>query len=109
MTGETFDVLNPATGELVGTHRVTTEYEVTDAVRQARDAAVWWAGLGFGERARRLDSWRRRIARGAAELADLISREMGKPRRVTPDGLGRTPHFEHLVRRDVPPGRGPLI
>ena len=83
-TRETFDVLSPATGELVGTHRTTTHYEVTGAVRRARDSAAWWAGLGFGERSRRLDAWRRRIARGAPELADLINREMGKPR---PDAM----------------------
>ncbi|MBE1496025.1 acyl-CoA reductase-like NAD-dependent aldehyde dehydrogenase [Amycolatopsis lexingtonensis] len=79
MTAETFDVLDPATGELVGRHRTTTEFEVTGAVRRARDCAAWWAGLGFAGRARRLDAWRRRIARGAPELAGLISREMGKP------------------------------
>lgn len=54
--------------------------DVDDAVARARDAADWWASLGFDERAHRLDAWRGIIARRATELADLVHMEMGKPR-----------------------------
>ncbi|MDI9914895.1 aldehyde dehydrogenase family protein [Rhodococcus sp. IEGM 1379] len=53
--------------------------EVADAVRTARVAATWWAGLAFDERAHRLDRWRGIIARRAPELAEVIHLEMGKP------------------------------
>ncbi|NKQ54715.1 aldehyde dehydrogenase family protein [Amycolatopsis sp. K13G38] len=76
----TLEVIAPATGEVVGSYPAATADEVAEAVRQARSAASWWDGLGFAGRARRLDAWRRRIARGADELAELIHREMGKPR-----------------------------
>jgi len=50
-TGETFDSLNPATDEVVGTYPVHTEADVEAAVARAREAAVWWAELGFAGRA----------------------------------------------------------
>ena len=53
--------------------------DVADAVRAARVAATWWAGLAFDERAHRLDRWRGIIARRAPELAEVIHLEMGKP------------------------------
>ncbi|MCJ0904979.1 aldehyde dehydrogenase family protein [Rhodococcus sp. ARC_M6] len=58
--------------------------DVADAVRTARVAATWWAGLAFDERAQRLDRWRGIIARRAPELAEIIHLEMGKPR---PDAM----------------------
>ncbi|NMM86600.1 aldehyde dehydrogenase [Rhodococcus sp. SRB_17] len=58
--------------------------DVADAVRIARVAATWWAGLAFDERAQRLDRWRGIIARRAPELAEVIHLEMGKPR---PDAM----------------------
>ncbi|WAL68374.1 aldehyde dehydrogenase family protein [Amycolatopsis cynarae] len=76
----TFDVVSPLDGEVVASHPVADAQEVAEAVRAAREAAPWWAGLSFAERARRLDAWRGVIARGADELAGLIHREMGKPR-----------------------------
>ncbi|WP_254922768.1 aldehyde dehydrogenase family protein [Rhodococcus sp. OK302] len=58
--------------------------DVADAVRIARVAATWWAGLAFNERAQLLDRWRGIIARRAPELAEVIHLEMGKPR---PDAM----------------------
>ncbi|MBB5915065.1 acyl-CoA reductase-like NAD-dependent aldehyde dehydrogenase [Nocardia transvalensis] len=75
----TFEVRDPATGEVVGTYPIQERAEVDAAVAAAHPAGRWWAALGFDERARRLDAWRGEIARGRAELADLINREMGKP------------------------------
>ncbi|AWK70585.1 aldehyde dehydrogenase [Rhodococcus oxybenzonivorans] len=76
----TFDVISPATGRVVGVHPLGSTRDVDDAVARARDAADWWASLGFDERAHRLDAWRGIIARRATELADLVHMEMGKPR-----------------------------
>ena len=76
---ETFESLNPATGEPVGTFPVHTEADVRAAVARARPAAQWWAGLGFAGRTAVLHGWRARLANRAAELAELIHRETGKP------------------------------
>jgi succinate-semialdehyde dehydrogenase / glutarate-semialdehyde dehydrogenase len=77
--GETFQSVDPATGEPVGTFPVHSEADVRAAVARARPAADWWAGLGFAGRAERLGAWRARLASRSAELAELIHREGGKP------------------------------
>ncbi|MPZ88893.1 MAG: aldehyde dehydrogenase family protein [Nitriliruptorales bacterium] len=75
----TFDSVNPATGDVVGTHPVDGPEQVGGAVARARPAAQWWAELGFDERRRRLKAWKGIVARRAGELAELIHRENGKP------------------------------
>jgi acyl-CoA reductase-like NAD-dependent aldehyde dehydrogenase len=78
-SGSTFESLNPATGEVVGTHPVQTEEEVRAAVARARDEAVWWAALGFDGRKEHLNAWKTAMTQRLPELADLVHREMGKP------------------------------
>ncbi len=77
--GETFDSLNPANGDTVGTHAVSSAAEVDAAVARARTAAVWWGGLSFAERADRLLTWKSVITRRMAQLADVVHQETGKP------------------------------
>ena len=76
---ETFDSLDPATGELVGRFPEHDEAAVLSTVARARVAARWWEGLGFAGRAQRLDAWRVHLAGRVAELAELVHRENGKP------------------------------
>jgi aldehyde dehydrogenase (NAD+) len=76
----TFDSVNPATGEVVGTYPVTSAAEVERVVRQAREAAAGWAETGFDERRRVLLAWRSAIVRRREELVDLAHAENGKPR-----------------------------
>ncbi len=78
-TGETFDSLSPATDEVVGTYPVHTEADVAAAVARARAAAVWWAELGFAGRAERLQRWKGVVTRRAAQLAEVVHAETGKP------------------------------
>lgn len=74
-----FASTDPRTGEVVGYHQVDDEAAVRAAVVRAREAAVWWGGLGFDGRRRRLLSWRSRLTRRIDELAGLITAETGKP------------------------------
>jgi acyl-CoA reductase-like NAD-dependent aldehyde dehydrogenase len=76
---DTFDSLNPATDEVVGTYPVHTADDVAAAVVRARDAAKWWADLGFSGRAERLQRWKGVITRRAAQLAEVVHAETGKP------------------------------
>jgi succinate-semialdehyde dehydrogenase / glutarate-semialdehyde dehydrogenase len=78
-TVETFDSLDPATGELVGRFPVHDEAAVCAAAERARPAARWWAALGFDGRAERLREWRAYLAGAMYRLAELIHREGGKP------------------------------
>jgi acyl-CoA reductase-like NAD-dependent aldehyde dehydrogenase len=75
----TFDSLNPGTGEVYGTYPVDDEASVAAAVERARDAAAWWAGLGFAGRAARMRAWAGVITRRMAQLAETVHAETGKP------------------------------
>ncbi|MGI5178523.1 aldehyde dehydrogenase family protein [Dactylosporangium sp. CA-152071] len=70
---------SPASGEEVGRFPVASSDHVTESVRRARDAAGWWAGLGFAGRRKRLLTFRSLIANRLEELAELMHREGGKP------------------------------
>lgn len=76
---QTFESLNPATGEVVGTHPIQTEEEVRAAVARARDEALWWSALGSAQRKEHLNAWKAAITQRLPELAELVHREMGKP------------------------------
>src|SRR5262245_28538380 len=78
-TRETFDSLDPATDEVVGTYPVHTAADVEAAVARARTAAFWWAELGFAGREERLQRWKGVLTRRAAQLAELVHAETGKP------------------------------
>ncbi len=77
---ETFEVKNPATGESVGTFPVHTADDVAERVAKGRAAQVWWAGLGFDGRKKRMNRWVRWLARDCDTLYDIGFRETGKPK-----------------------------
>jgi succinate-semialdehyde dehydrogenase / glutarate-semialdehyde dehydrogenase len=70
---------NPATGAEVGRWQVADPAAVAAAVERARDAASWWAGLGFAERRQRLVRWVALVTSRIDEIAQLIHDETGKP------------------------------
>jgi aldehyde dehydrogenase (NAD+) len=78
-TADTFDSLNPITGDVVGTHPVHTAEDVEAAVARAREAAAWWSALSYDERARHLTTWKGVVTRRLAQLADVMHQETGKP------------------------------
>jgi phenylacetaldehyde dehydrogenase len=78
-TGESRDILNPATGELVGkapVHNVATLDAAIDAAEKAQPA---WAALGHAKRSEILNKAADAIDENAEALAQLLSREQGKP------------------------------
>ncbi|HEY2550378.1 MAG TPA: aldehyde dehydrogenase family protein [Streptosporangiaceae bacterium] len=78
-TAKTFDTVNPATSEVIASFPVCGESEVADAVARARQAADWWAGLGWKERQTRLLAWKSHLTRYISRLAELVHTETGKP------------------------------
>ena len=76
---ETFDSLNPRTGEVVATHPVHDATQVQEAVDRAHEAARWWAELSFDARRDVLLRWAAEITRRLDELTALSFRENGKP------------------------------
>jgi acyl-CoA reductase-like NAD-dependent aldehyde dehydrogenase len=70
---------NPTSGQEVGRVPAASAADVADAVGRARTASVWWAGLGFDGRKKRLLAWRKLLVARMMDLAELMHREGGKP------------------------------
>ena len=78
-TDETLASHSPATGELLGTVCVGDASDVDAAVQAARAAFPVWRAAGETERKRVLRRLHDALAEQRDEIADLISRENGKP------------------------------
>ncbi len=76
---DTFDSLDPATGDVLSTWPVHSAEQVLAAVTRAKEAARWWGELEFADRRTSLTAWKGEIARGLPELARLVHAENGKP------------------------------
>ncbi|MDP9014843.1 MAG: betaine-aldehyde dehydrogenase [Pseudomonadota bacterium] len=77
--GERFASFNPATGELLGYVRVAGASEVNAAVRAAQRGQAIWAAMTGSERARVLRRTAELLRSRNRELAELESRDTGKP------------------------------
>jgi acyl-CoA reductase-like NAD-dependent aldehyde dehydrogenase len=77
-TTESFQSLNPATGELLGEHPVHGPEAVAGAIDRARAASLWWADLGWKERRIRLLNIKGALTRSLNRVATLIHSETGK-------------------------------
>jgi acyl-CoA reductase-like NAD-dependent aldehyde dehydrogenase len=73
------ETVNPATGEVLATFPEHGRREVDAAVAAAREAAVWWVGLGWNGRRIRLLAWKSYLVRYMGRLAQLMHEETGKP------------------------------
>ena len=70
---------DPATGDEIGRARLSSPEEVKQAVIRARQAQPAWASLLFKERGRVILNARKLLLSKRDEIAQLISRETGKP------------------------------
>jgi succinate-semialdehyde dehydrogenase/glutarate-semialdehyde dehydrogenase len=70
---------NPATGEVLGRFDCATTADVRAAVLAAHDAQPAWRDLGVRERARIVRKFQRLLYDRKREIAQLITRECGKP------------------------------
>ena len=77
--GERFASINPATGVVLGYVKVAGATEVNAAVRAARRAQVSWGAMTGADRARILRRAAQLLRSRNRELAELESRDTGKP------------------------------
>lgn len=75
----TFESCDPATDDVVGTYPEHTTEQVNASVTRAREAAQWWSGLTYQQRAERLRRWKGIITRRLAQLCEVVHEETGKP------------------------------
>ncbi|MDC0739633.1 aldehyde dehydrogenase family protein [Cognatishimia sp. SS12] len=78
-TSETFDVINPANGEVAAQVSLGTVKELDAAVAAAKAAFPAWAATPDAERADALNKIADLIEANAEELSALITKEQGKP------------------------------
>jgi acyl-CoA reductase-like NAD-dependent aldehyde dehydrogenase len=78
-TDSTFQSVDPATGEVLAEVPLADEAAVDAAVTAAREAQPGWARVDPGQRTRLLFSMAQLIEANAEELAELESRDVGKP------------------------------
>jgi acyl-CoA reductase-like NAD-dependent aldehyde dehydrogenase len=78
-TGASRDIMNPATGELVGKTPVHTVSDLDAVVDAAQKAQPAWAALGHAKRSELMLAAADAIDEDAEALAQLLSREQGKP------------------------------
>jgi betaine-aldehyde dehydrogenase len=82
LDGQTFEVVNPATGAVIATAPLGGREDVdraVDAARKAFDDRKGWASWAAGKRGRSLSKLAALIKAHSEELAQLESRNVGKP------------------------------
>ena len=75
---ETFESINPATGETLGEFRRATEAEVERAVEAANEATEEWRALSYVDRAEYLWEIYHELRERTDELGEIVTKECGK-------------------------------
>lgn len=78
-TSEQVEVMNPATGEIIGTVSKGGRSEAELAVDAAHEAFSSWSKLTADERGKHLRRWYELIDKNTNELAKIMTLEQGKP------------------------------
>ena len=77
--GETFEVTDPATGEVIGTAPKLGTAETRRAIEAANAAWPAWRAKTAKERSQILERWVQLVNENADDLAYIMTREQGKP------------------------------
>ncbi len=73
-----FSSLDPSTKEVLGDFYIDKTPEVSQVVKDAKVASLWWQEIDFYKRKKYLNSWAKLLSSRSKELAQLISKENGK-------------------------------
>lgn len=77
---QTFDVYNPATGEVIANAPEATPEQVEEAIAAAKAAQPGWAALSWEERSAYLTAYADALDAHKEEIITLLTTEQGKPR-----------------------------
>lgn len=92
--GATFEVINPADGEVLGTVPQMGATETARAIAVAEAAGPEWAAKTAKERAQILRRWYDLILENQSDLATIMTAEMGKP---LPESMGEVVYGASFV------------
>jgi succinate-semialdehyde dehydrogenase / glutarate-semialdehyde dehydrogenase len=102
VTGKRLEIKDPATGELVGSSAIADSADIDAAVVAATRAFPIWASVHADERARILRRAADLIEEREADIAELLTREQGKP---IPDSLKEIRFGAEVIRYYAEEGR----
>ncbi len=86
---DTLDVINPATGKVFARCPAAGRADLDRAVAAARRAFPAWSALSFQERTLFIKQMAAILRTNAPELAELLTREQGKPLQQSVDEINR--------------------
>jgi len=107
--GRTFDVLNPATGEAIIAVADGDASDARSAVQAASAAWPAWRSLTGKQRAAALKQWHALLVRHAADLARIITAEMGKPLREARGEVGSGSDYVEWYAEEAKRAYGEVI
>ncbi len=96
------DVIDPATEERIGQVAEATAEDVTQAVAAANMAQRAWRKVNHHRRAELLHEVARRVIADRALVAEMLTREMGKPYKESVGRGGVVRERDRLLRGDRP-------
>ncbi len=91
--GKVIEVINPATLELIDTVPASVEQDVETCIREAKEAQRAWAVMPLHERGAILYKFADLVEARKEELAQLLSKETGKPIKEARIEIGNTRLF----------------
>lgn len=112
VSGNRFDIRNPATGELVDTVAMGTRDDARLAIEVAQTAFPAWAQTPIADRGELLARAVRLILQHDRELATTLVKEQGKPMREAMMEIHKFAHtIEHYagLARSIRGGHAPLL
>lgn len=111
--GETWEVRDPATEERLGEVADATDAEVDEAITAANEAWPRWWALSALERAEKLHGVAQVLRGMRSELAELLTREMGKPFKESTDevdwSITALDYYAEIGRHDTGHVLGPAV
>jgi succinate-semialdehyde dehydrogenase/glutarate-semialdehyde dehydrogenase len=76
---ETIQVTNPATGEVIKEIQADSKEEIKQKIENGHKFFKEWSSVNAHKRARLLQKWSQKVRQHKDELAELITKENGKP------------------------------
>lgn len=112
VSGETFDIIAPATGEVIESVPKATPEDVEKAIDAAVKGQKVWASIPINERAKVLYKFLDIVEENKESLAQTLSKENGKPIREARAEIGNInigfsgfiEHAKHYYGTIIPPG-----
>lgn len=110
---ESIPVIDPATEQLIGHVADATEKEVEQAIQTANQAQKAWRKTEFLTRCELLHGVAGKLRQMSPELAEILTREMGKPYKETADEMEWSAscfdYYAEISRHDQGSVLGPVV